>query len=107
MRHITPLLSLIAAVSVYFAVLVLPHSINAQSQDKADLSDIVSLRPQASVFFAGKKEYGFDDIRNNPDISFVPLSGLKENMGFSDESYWLRFPLENPNPTTSHYFLET
>ncbi len=107
MRHITPLLSLIAAISVHFTVLVLPHSINAQSQDKADLSDIVSLRPQASIFFAGNKDYGFDDIRNNPNISFVPLSSLKENMGFSDESYWLRFPLENPNPTTSHYFLET
>ncbi|WP_159076297.1 hybrid sensor histidine kinase/response regulator [Flagellimonas amoyensis] len=85
---------------------MIPFVGNAQSHKKDNVSGTISLRSQASILLTGNKNLTFDDIRSS-NLSFVPLSSVKENMGFSNESYWIKFSLENPEMTTSEYYLET
>ncbi len=70
-------------------------------------SEPISLRPTTSVLLAGQKDYSFDEIKNNPKLNFVPLSSLKENLGFSNDHYWMSFTLENPTDKYTQYYLET
>lgn len=107
MRFLTSFLSMIAGVLLCAVIYMLPLISNAQSYKKDDFSGIISLRSQASILLTGKKDLAFEDIRSNTDLSFVPLSRLEENMGFSNEGYWIRFTLENPDQTASEYYLET
>ena len=98
---------MIAGVLLHVAIFVLPFVSNAKFDKKDNFSGAVSLRSQASILLTGKKDLTFDTIRSNTDLPFVPLSSLEENMGFSHESYWIRFSLENPDRTASEYYLET
>ena len=107
MRLSIPFLSMIAGVLLHVAIFVLPFISNAQFDKKDNFSGAISLRSQASILLTGKNDLAFEDIRNNTGLSFVPLSSLEENMGFSHESYWIRFTLENPDRTASEYYLET
>lgn len=86
---------------------IFPIALNAQAQQESKTSTSTSIRSKASILLAGQKEYDFDEIRNNPNLSFVPLSSLEENVGFSNDHYWLNFSLENPSPEATEYFLET
>ncbi|MFD2098156.1 hybrid sensor histidine kinase/response regulator [Flagellimonas iocasae] len=86
---------------------IFPIALNAQAQQESKISNSTSIRSKASILLAGQKEYDFDEIRNNPNLSFVPLSNLEENVGFSNNHYWLTFSLENPSSKAIEYFLET
>ncbi|RIV38266.1 hybrid sensor histidine kinase/response regulator [Flagellimonas lutimaris] len=80
---------------------------NAQFGDKLTDIEAISLRPETSVLMAGQRDYSFDEIRNNPNLEFVPLSSLKENLGFSSDNYWMSFTLENQTSEFAQYYLET
>lgn len=80
---------------------------NAQFSQNENTTEAISLRPITSVLLAGQKDYSFEEIRNNPSLDFVPLSGLKENLGFSNDNYWLTFSLENTTDRYRQYYLET
>ncbi|SDQ30275.1 hybrid sensor histidine kinase/response regulator [Flagellimonas zhangzhouensis] len=80
---------------------------NAQFNESDLGSDAISLRSKTSVFLAGQEDYSFEEIRNNPNLNFVPLSSLKENLGFTNDHYWMSFTLENPTDKYSQYYLET
>ncbi|GLU42525.1 7TM diverse intracellular signaling domain-containing protein [Allomuricauda sp. NBRC 101325] len=67
----------------------------------------ISLQSKTSVLLAGQKDYTFDEINNNPNLNFVPLSSLKENLGFSNDHYWMSFTLENPTDKYKQFYLET
>ncbi|NVN19773.1 response regulator [Muricauda sp. HICW] len=80
---------------------------NAQFSKNENTTEALSLRPITSVFLAGQKDYSFEEIRNNSDLDFVPLSSLKENLGFSSDNYWLKFTLHNQTESFEQYYLET
>jgi signal transduction histidine kinase/ActR/RegA family two-component response regulator len=86
----------------------LTSSIVAFAQSVADLdSNSLSLRPKTSIFMAGTKEYGFDQILQDESLTFVPLTSIKENIGFSNENYWLKFDIENTTAEYAEYYIET
>ncbi|MDF0708099.1 hybrid sensor histidine kinase/response regulator [Flagellimonas okinawensis] len=79
----------------------------AQISADGNSHEVISLRPVTSVLLAGQKDYSLEEIRNNPDLDFVPLTSLKENLGFSSDNYWLTFNLENNTESYKQYYLET
>jgi len=90
-----------------YVLFISPLAANAQFDENDFDGEAVSLRSATSVLLAGQKEYTFDEIRNNPNLEFVPLSSLKENLGFSNDHYWLTFSLENSTSKFKQYYLET
>ena len=102
MHHIATLLYLAMGIFLQAVASLSPVVSNAQTQQEP-----ISIRSRASVFLAGQHEYDFDEIRNNANLPFVPLSSVKENAGFSNDNYWLKFSLENPTSEAVNYYLET
>lgn len=80
---------------------------NAQNRENQNFTEAISLRPITSVLLAGQQDYSFEEVRNNSKLDFVPLSSLKENLGFSSDNYWLTFTLENTTDSYKQYYLET
>ncbi len=104
MRQLT---SFAAKAFLYAVIFSLPTVMMAATFILDGKTNAVSLRQNASIFLAGKTEYDFQDIRKNNDLAFIPLSSLKENIGFSNENYWLRFDIENTSSAYQEYYLET
>ncbi len=92
---------------VIWVLFMLPFVSNAQFDQAGFETDAISLRSETSVLLAGQKDYSFNEIRNTPNLEFVPLSDLKENQGFSDDNYWMTFTLENKSSEHTQYYLET
>jgi len=92
---------------IWLIVLLFISIANAQFSQNENTTEAISLRPITSVFLAGQKDYSFEEIRDNPNLDFVPLSGLKENLGFSNDNYWLKFSLHNAADEFEQYYLET
>lgn len=92
---------------IWLIVLLFISIANAQFSQNENTTEAISLRPITSVFLAGQKDYSFEEIRNNSDLDFVPLSSLKENLGFSSDNYWLKFTLHNQTESFEQYYLET
>jgi len=90
-----------------YVLLLYPLVSNAQFDQTDFNGEAISLRLETDVLLAGQKEYSFDEIRNNPNLEFVPLSSLKENLGFSNDHYWMTFSLENNSSKFKQYYLET
>ena len=90
-----------------YVLLLYPLVSNAQFDQTDFNGEAISLRSETAVLLAGQKEYSFDEIRNNPNLEFVPLSSLKENLGFSNDHYWMTFSLENQSSKFKQYYLET
>lgn len=88
-------------------LLLFSVSATAQSHGSDSDTDIISLRPKASIFLAGDDDFDLNEVRTSVQSQFVPLTSLKENVGFSNENYWLRFEIENATSTPVEYFLET
>lgn len=80
---------------------------NAQNWENQNFTEAVSLRPITSVLLAGQQDYSFEEVRSNSKLDFVPLTSLKENLGFSSDNYWLTFTLENTTDSYNQYYLET
>ncbi|MBO0331579.1 hybrid sensor histidine kinase/response regulator [[Muricauda] lutisoli] len=87
--------------------LIVSTNFNAHSQENTNKQDVISLRPITSVLLAGQKDYSFEEVRNNRKLEFVPLTSLKENLGFSSDNYWLTFSLQNTTDRYKQYYLET
>ena len=101
------LISWTAKLFLHAVILLLPTVVLSTTLILDDRTDAISLRPNATIFMAGTTEYDFEHIQNMEDASFVPLSSLKENVGFSNENYWLKFEIENPSSKYGEYYLET
>lgn len=104
MRNLIPLKPFLW---LHFILTLSPILCSGQSWENQNFTDAVSLRPITSVLLAGEKEYSFEEVRNNNNLDFVPLTSLKENLGFSSENYWLTFTLENRTDRYKQYYLET
>lgn len=107
MHYATTLLNLAVGIFLQAVVLLSSAAVYAQAQQDHSVSNSISIRSRASVLLAGQNNYDFEEIQNNPNLSFVPLSSVEENVGFSNDNYWLTFSLENPTSESVHYYLET
>ncbi|MGB7395447.1 MAG: 7TM diverse intracellular signaling domain-containing protein [Pricia sp.] len=73
-----------------------------------NLDNPISLRPYAELLIAGQKSYSFDDVAHRIETdSFRPLTNFDENIGFTEDQFWIRFQLHNPTAKTLHHYLET
>ncbi|GMN11472.1 hybrid sensor histidine kinase/response regulator [Croceitalea sp. MTPC9] len=89
-------------------IFLVPYSIEAQSHDKVNFKESISIRSNASILSAGTQEYDFETInKKSKELPFVPLLEIKENLGFTDGNYWIKFNLENSAPQAKNYYLET
>ena len=61
-------------------ILLLPLFCNAQFGESETSIEAISLRSKTSILLAGQQNYSFEEIRNNTNLEFVPLSSLKENL---------------------------
>ena len=70
--------------------------------------EFISVRPQAELFLAGQETYSIDDIlKLKNELPFSPLTNYKENYGFSDDNFWIKFEIKNGTEHTINYYLET
>ncbi|HET8735058.1 MAG TPA: 7TM diverse intracellular signaling domain-containing protein [Pricia sp.] len=68
----------------------------------------VSLRPYAELFVAGQKSYSIHEISEvSRTESFKPMTDSEENLGFSEDHFWMHFQLTNRTTDRVHYYLET
>ena len=94
----------------YLLAFLLCGAASAQAQwvITDDLESPVSLRSHAELFLAGKKSYSLEEIAHLAETgSFKPLTDFDENIGFSQENFWMHFRLTNRTGQALHYYLET
>lgn len=53
------------------------------------------------------KSFSIDDITNGNDLKFNDLKSENHDLGFTSETYWLRFKLQNSSDTPKTYYLNT
>ncbi len=83
-------------------------SLQAQQAITKNLEGPISLRSHAELFIAGAKSYSLDEIISlSHTDSFKPLTDFDENLGFSQDNFWMRFQLKNQTEKEVHYYLET
>jgi len=81
---------------------------HSQLAVEGNLKETLSLRPHAELFLAGQKEYSIHEIADiYGNGAFEPMTDFNENLGFSQDNFWIRFQLTNPTDETAHYYLET
>lgn len=81
---------------------------HAQLAVDKNLKETVSLRPHAELFLAGQESYSIEEIADiYGNGSFEPMTDFEENLGFSQDNFWIRFQLANSTDETMHYYLET
>ncbi|WP_379763121.1 hybrid sensor histidine kinase/response regulator [Flagellimonas marina] len=107
MRNFNKLHYLVFGIFLHAVAYLSPAISNAQQLGDKFISNPISIRSKASVLLAGQNAYDFNEIRNNPALSFVPLTQIEENTGFTNDNYWLTFSLENPSSESTQYYLET
>jgi len=74
----------------------------------SNLPDEVSILDKAAIANVGDAEFPVSDIASGKaNVTFRPLSGLTGNLGFTDETFWLRVDLINRLETPLQYYLET
>ncbi|UWX54889.1 hypothetical protein NYZ99_19475 [Maribacter litopenaei] len=103
MKHSTRLPSLKG--HWFFLVVLLNSTVLLKAQSHQN--EIISLRSKALIYFADQKQFEFNEVLDNADLSFIPLTDIKENVGFSNSHYWLKFTLVNPTDQQASYFPET
>ena len=94
-----------------FAILIVGLifvSVRAQLIIDDSSEKFISVRPHAELFVAGQETYSIDDIlRLKDELPFFPLTNYKENYGFSDDNFWIKFEIKNDTEHTVDYYLET
>ncbi|RZJ67831.1 MAG: hybrid sensor histidine kinase/response regulator [Flavobacterium sp.] len=73
-----------------------------------NLPDEVSILETSSIANVGHAKFSFDDIKSGkvkPD--FKSVKGRLGNLGFTKDTYWVKFSLENKLAEPVKYYLET
>ena len=85
------------------------HSGSAQYIFKdGDLPRSVSLLKHAEIADAGNKDLSIDDVRKGKaQLSYRALSGNFGNLGFTKNTFWIRFQLRNDLDIPLTHYLET
>ena len=84
------------------------RSLQAQRVITENLESPISTSLACRAIFAGKKSYSLDEIIRLSDTdSFKPLTDFDENLGFSQDNFWMHFQLKNQTEKEVHYYLET
>lgn len=66
-----------------------------------------SLHPQSKILKLGHHRVDFDSIsKGTLDDNFKELPSANSNLGFTNSSYWVKFPIENPTSEAREYYLE-
>lgn len=65
-----------------------------------------SIATQAYIFKSGKDSLSFTQISADQS-RFIPIKSEKEDLGFTNSIYWIKFQLKNAGGTTQEIFLET
>ena len=72
------------------------------------ISQSVSLHKQASILNTGQDQISFNDMFAAKDsLPFKAMKVAKEDIGFTNENFWVKFDLKNNTKETLGYFLET
>ncbi|NUY81982.1 response regulator [Flavobacterium sp. MAH-1] len=73
-----------------------------------NLPEEISILENAAIANVGNKQLSFEDIRSKKiDPRFEPLKGLLGNLGFTKDTYWVKFELVNKLDIPIQYYLET
>ncbi len=71
-------------------------------------SSIVDLSTQAEIVDVKDHNYSFSGfIKAQDTLSFRALANSNEDLGFTNNNYWLRFPISNPTDRYQDYYFET
>ncbi len=72
------------------------------------LPDEISILSTASIANVKQKQISFSDISSGKTkLDFKPLKGRLGNLGFTKDTYWVTFKLENKSQESIRYYLET
>ncbi|WMI64145.1 7TM diverse intracellular signaling domain-containing protein [Aestuariibaculum sp. YM273] len=55
----------------------------------------------------GKSQYSINDILDNTQLDFQNLKSENHDLGFTSDTYWVRFKLKNTSDSRKTYYLET
>lgn len=56
---------------------------------------------------AGNLDLGIKDVINNSTLKYTYLESGNHSVGFTSDSYWVRFKIKNSSENTNVYYLET
>ncbi|MFS4467459.1 7TM diverse intracellular signaling domain-containing protein [Maribacter sp. 2210JD10-5] len=72
------------------------------------IKEAVSLHEHASILNTGGYPVSVEEIILNKErFNFIPFQSATENIGFTDEHYWVKFKLVNNTTKELNYYLET
>jgi len=74
--------------------------------DEVSAKKTVSLHEHASIAFAGNKNYNINEVLNSKALLFKPLLE-NQDLGFTNEHYWVKFQLHNASESDIVPFIET
>ena len=82
-------------------------NLSAQFIINEPLTESVSINEHASIANTGTDDYSLQDIMGtSKDISFESVAFVGENIGFTTDSYWVKFKIQNNTDAPVNYFLE-
>lgn len=97
--------------NLLFATVLLMFGLPAMAQfvfSSGNLPDEISILDKAQIANVGTQTLSLDQVRNGKlNHAFKPLSGKLGNLGFTDDTYWIKFDLANNLDIPLQYYLET
>ena len=98
--------------STFFLLLIfLFLSVASEAQyivaDAAQFKDGVSLHKYTKIVNVGQRNYTIQEIINDKSLKFEPLLVENNDLGFTDDNYWLVFEILNNTASDVNPFLET
>ena len=81
--------------------------LNAQFEIKTTTIDQKSIFDFASIYNAKLQEKSIEEIIELPKSEFKKLQNENQDLGFTNDNYWLTFTLKNKTQKPVNYFLET
>ncbi len=61
----------------------------------------------AEITNTGKLDYSIDDVVSNTQLIYTGLNSENHDLGFTSDTYWVRFKLKNSENAKQSYYLET
>ncbi|GAC1584330.1 MAG: hybrid sensor histidine kinase/response regulator [Ginsengibacter sp.] len=97
----------IISISFFIIILFIEKSIGQAVISDTFHPDKLSLFSYSTILSTGKDYISLDQIRSKKDsIGFKKLKNEIENIGFTDQHYWVRSSIVNNSSNLKEYFLE-
>lgn len=76
--------------------------------EKGRLPERISITKYSSIADAGSNNYSISDVKSGKaNLQFKPIIGDQANLGFTKNTYWVKFQIQNNTDEDLLYYLKT